>query len=323
MNNTNEALHVVLGAGQIGTRLAQRLVAQGLRVRTVRRSRAPALPGVELRTGDIRELAFAEQALAGASVVYDCMNPSYDKWPEQLLPIARGALHGARKAGASLIALDCLYMYGRPAGAMREDSPLSPCSKKGALRVQLAEERFAAHRRGDVRVAVGRASDFFGADLPQSAFSDRFYQRVLAGKPAECMGDPDLPHSYTYAEDVSRALAVLGGDVRALGEVWHLPTPPAETTRQLNARMGRALGREVETTRIPKWLVRGVGVFQPIMRELAEMMYQWELPYVLDDTKFRTTFGLSATPIDTAVEATARWARVRYKVEGSARAAAA
>jgi nucleoside-diphosphate-sugar epimerase len=314
MNNTNEALHVVLGAGQIGTRLAQRLVEQGLRVRTVRRSSAPALPGVEQRTGNIMDLAFAEQALAGAGVVYDCMNPSYDKWPEQLLPIARGALHGAAKAGAALVALDCLYMYGRPAGAMREDSPLTPCSKKGALRVQLAEERFAAHRRGDVRVAVGRASDFFGPNLPQSAFSDRFYQRVLAGKPAECMGDPDQPHSYTYAEDVSRALAILGSDKRAFGEVWHLPTPPAETTRQLNARMGRALGREVSTTQVPKWLVRGIGVFQPIMRELVEMMYQWEVPYVLDDTKFRTAFGVSATPVDTAVEETARWARAQYKL---------
>ncbi|MEY4510504.1 MAG: hypothetical protein RLZZ450_2626 [Pseudomonadota bacterium] len=323
MTNTNEALHVVLGAGQIGTRLAQQLRAQGLRVRSVRRSAAPVAPGIELRAGNIMDLAFAEQALAGASVVYDCMNPSYDKWPEQLLPIARGALHGAAKAGAALVALDCLYMYGRPVGAMREDSPLTPCSKKGALRVSLAEERFAAHRRGDVRVAVGRASDFFGPNLPQSAFSDRFYQRVLSGKAAECMGDPDQPHSYTYAEDVSRALAILGSDERAFGEVWHLPTPAAETTRQLNARMGQALGLEVRTTRVPKWLVRGVGVFQPMMRELVEMMYQWEVPYVLDDNKFRTTFGVSATPVETAVQETARWAQVHYKLAAGARARAA
>jgi nucleoside-diphosphate-sugar epimerase len=323
MNNTNEALHVVLGAGQIGTRLAQRLHEQGLRVRTVRRSSAPVAAGIELLAGNIMDLAFAEQALAGASVVYDCMNPSYHKWPEQLLPIARGALHGASKAGAALVALDCLYMYGRPAGAMREDSPLTPCSKKGALRVALAEERFAAHRRGDVRVAVARASDFFGPDLPLSAFSDRFYQRVFAGKAAECMGDPDQPHSYTYAEDVSRALAILGSDERSFGQVWHLPTSPAETTRQLNTRMGRALGLDIQTMQVPKWLVRGVGLFQPMMRELAEMMYQWDVPYVLDDTKFRTTFGMSATPVEVAVEETARWARVHYKLAAGTHARAA
>jgi nucleoside-diphosphate-sugar epimerase len=269
------------------------------------------------------DLAFAEEALAGASVVYDCMNPSYDKWPEQLLPIARGALHGAARAGASLVALDCLYMYGRPHGAMREDSPLTPCSKKGELRVQLAAERFAAHRRGDVRVAVGRASDFFGPNLPQSAFSDRFYQRVLAGKPAECMGDPDQLHSYTYVEDIARALATLGGDTRSFGEVWHLPTPAAETTRQLNVRMGRALGLDIKTARLPKWLVRGSGLFQPIMRELHEMMYQWETPYVLDDSKFRATFGVSATAMEVAVAETARWAREHYKLAQSARATAA
>jgi nucleoside-diphosphate-sugar epimerase len=315
MENLNAPLHVVLGAGQVGTRLAQQLRAQGLRVRAVRRSSEKVAPGIELCAGNIVDLAFAEQALAGASVVYDCMNPSYDKWPELLLPIARGALHGAQKAGAALVALDCLYMYGRPQGAMHERSPLTPCSKKGALRVALAEERFAAHRRGDVRVAVGRASDFFGPDLPLSAFSDRFYQRVLAGKAAECMGDPDQLHSYTYVDDVARALAILGSDERSFGEVWHLPTAAAETTRQLNARLGRALGLDIATMQVPKWLVRGLGLFQPMMRELHEMMYQWDVPYVLDDSKFRATFGVSATPTQVAVEETARWARARYALK--------
>jgi nucleoside-diphosphate-sugar epimerase len=314
---------LLLGAGQIGTRLAQQLSAQGKRVRSVRRTATAVAPGIEQRSGNIVDLAFAEEALAGASVVYDCMNPSYDKWPEQLLPIARGALHGATRAGASLVALDCLYMYGRPNGAMREDSALTPCSKKGALRVQLAEERFAAHRRGDLRVAVGRASDFFGPNLPQSAFSDRFYQRVLAGKAAECMGDPDQLHSYTYVEDIARALATLGGDTRSFGEVWHLPTPEAETTRQLNARVGRALGLDIKTMQVPRWLVRGIGLFQPIMREMHEMMYQWDVPYVLDDSKFRATFGVSATPVDVAVEETARWAREHYKLGQATRATAA
>lgn len=318
MTTANAALHVVLGAGQIGTRLALHLSQQGHRVRSVRRSSTPVAPGIESRGGDMMNLAFAEEALRGATVVYDCMNPSYDKWPEQLLQIARGALHGASKAGARLIALDCLYMYGVPHGAMREDSALAPCSKKGALRVKLAEERFAAHQRGDVQVAVGRASDFFGADLQQSAFSDRFFQRVLAGKAAECFGDPDQLHSYTYAEDVVRGLALLGADDRALGEVWHLPTPAAESTRQLNDRVGRALGIDITTTRVPKWLLRGLGLFSPLMRELPEMMYQWEVPYVLDDAKFRRTFGVSATPIELAVDETARWARQRFGVAKAA-----
>lgn len=303
-------LHVVLGAGQIGARLASQLVARGLRVRLVnRRARATSFAGVEVVTGDITDRAFAGRVAAGASVVYDCMNPPYHEWPALLLPLASGALHAASSAGARLVALDCLYMYGRPSGPMTEDSPLEPCSKKGALRVALAERRLAAHRRGDVRVAIGRASDFFGSDLQFSAFSDRFWSRVRAGKPTECMGDPDMPHSYTYVEDVARALVTLGERQEALGRVWHLPTPPAESTRALCARLGRAAGVSIEVERVPRWLLRTIGVFSPFMREVHEMAYQWDVPFVVDDARFRATFGHGATDIDHAVDEVARWAR--------------
>src|SRR5215218_585875 len=161
--NARPSLHVVLGAGQIGSQLAHLLLERGHRVRVVRRgSGAPPDPRVELVRGDLRDLAFAEAATRGAAVVYDCMNPQYHQWPTHLLPMAQGALHGAQRAGARLVALDCLYMYGRPDGPMREDSPMQPCSRKGALRVALAQLRLGAHSEGRVEVAIGRASDFFG-----------------------------------------------------------------------------------------------------------------------------------------------------------------
>jgi nucleoside-diphosphate-sugar epimerase len=179
--------------------------ARAIRARPRPRWRYESRPRLESLGGDITDLAFAERATRGAAVVYDCMNPPYHRWPELLLPIARGALHGATKAGAKLVALDCLYMYGSPTGPMSEDAPLTPCSKKGALRVDLHELRLGAHRSGDTRVAIGRASDFFGANLQFSAWNDRFFQRIFAGKPGECMGDPDMVHSYTYVEDIARA----------------------------------------------------------------------------------------------------------------------
>jgi nucleoside-diphosphate-sugar epimerase len=311
METQNKPLHVVLGAGQIGSRLAQNLVARGERVRIVRRgSGAPA--GVELRQGDIRELSFAAEAAAGASVVYDCMNPAYHQWDQQLLALGRGSLHAARTSGAKLVALDCLYMYGRPHGAMREDSPRQPCSHKGELRVQLEQLRMGAHQRGEARVAVARASDFFGAGLQQSAFSDRFFERAFAGKSVECMGDPDMPHSYTYAEDVVTALATLGAHAQADGQVWHVPTPAAESTRAFYERMGRALGLAIETARVPKLVLRALGLFDPMMRELVEMTYQWEVPFVLDGSQFTHTFGIAATPVEQAVAEVARWARAHY-----------
>jgi nucleoside-diphosphate-sugar epimerase len=307
------ALHVVLGAGQIGSRLARRLAARGDRVRLVQRTspRQPAA-GVEHRSGDITHLDFAEAATAGAAVVYDCMNPPYHEWSRLLLPIARGALHGASRAGARLVALDCLYMYGKPSGPMTEDTPLEPCSKKGALRVELEQLRREAHRRGDMQVAIGRASDFFGADLPYSMYGHRFFQRILAGKPGECMGDPDQPHAYTYVDDVARALETLGEGELGFGRVWHLPTNPAESSRALARRFGEALGVRADMTRVPKPLLRALGLFSPFMREIVEMTYQWEAPFLLDDSRFRQTFGYGPTPIETAVAETAQWVRRQH-----------
>lgn len=309
MNTSDAPLHVILGAGQVGARLAALLRSRGLQVRQVRRSGASS---AEVMVGDMRERGFAARATAGAAVVYDCMNPAYHRWPQELLAIAGGALHGAQQAGARLVALDCLYMYGRPEGPMREDSPLNPCSRKGELRVKLAELRLAAHRRGDVRVAIGRASDFFGPDLQQSLWNDRFMRRILAGGKGEVFGDPDLPHSFTYTGDVARGLMVLGEHEAALGQVWHLPTPAAESTRALAARLGRALGVAGAVKAVPRWLVRTMGLVSPMMRELVEMIYQFELPYVIDDSKFRAAFGEAATPVDEAVAATAAWARQRF-----------
>ncbi len=312
--SSEDSLHVVLGAGQVGARLRDLLLARGLRVRVVRKgvSTLSGHPRLEQLSGDLTDLGFAERATAGATVVYDCMNPAYHEWPRLLLPMARGALHGATHAGAKLVALDCLYMYGRVEGPMREDTPVNPCSRKGELRARLGELRLDADARGDVRVAVGRASDFFGADLPFSGFGPRFFERILAGSPGECMGDPDMPHAYTYVDDVAAALATLGERDEALGKVWHLPTAPAESTRALTRRIGRALGIDADSRRVPKWLLRTVGVFSPFVREVVEMTYQWEIPFLLDDSRFRETFGQGATPLDRAVEATAAWAERRF-----------
>lgn len=308
-----QALHVVLGAGQIGARLTAHLLAKGHRVRVVQRSaRAASSPDVEHVSGDMTDLSFAESATRGAAVVYDCMNPPYHAWPELLLAIGKGGLHGATKAGAKLVALDCLYMYGRPRGPMNEDAPLAPCSRKGELRVALGELRLEASTCGDLRLAIGRASDFFGPDLPYSCWGDRFFQRLHAGKAGECMGDPDMPHSYTFADDVARALATLGEREEADGKVWHLPTPPAESTRALTKRLGRALGLDADVARVPRWVLQVAGLFSPFLREVKEMTYEWEVPFIIDDARFRATFGYGATPIDEAVATTASWAKAKF-----------
>jgi nucleoside-diphosphate-sugar epimerase len=289
-------LHVVFGSGQIGSRVARLLQARGDRVRVV--ARHPH-GGDETRAGDGRDLEFAAAAGNGATTVIDCMNPPYHKWKDDLIAMGKGSLHAAQQNNAKLVALDCLYMYGAPDGPMTEQTPNAPCSKKGQLRVELANLRLDSGQP----VAIGRASDFFGADLGQSWWSPRALTRLLNGKAMELSGDPDQPHSYSYADDVAAGLVALATS-DATG-VWHVPTLPAMTTRELAAR----LVPNPKFTKLSPLLLRAIGIFQPFMKELIEMSYQWEKPFVFDDSAFRARFGIEPTPLADQVSATLSWAK--------------
>lgn len=303
---TTDTLAVVLGAGQVGNRVAEQLRARGVSVRQVRRS-GPASKDVVV--GDLADTRFAGEAARGASVVVHCAVPPYHQWAALLEPLNDGALHAAKTSGAKLVVLDNLYGYGRPQGPMTEQTPLSPVSRKGTLRARVAEKLLAAHRAGDARVVIARASDFYGPGVTMSGvFGERFFQRVLQGKSAEVFGDCDLVHSYSYVPDVADALVTLALDARADGQVWHLPAAPAETTRQWVARFGAALGRQVPVSKVPALALRFMGLFVPAAGELVEMLYQWQVPFVLDDGKFRATFGGAATAPEAGVEETVRWA---------------
>lgn len=317
----NEELHVVLGAGQVGPKLAELLRACGHRVRIVRKSAAPSRAlGIETVSLDVRDASAVARAVEGATVVYHCVNPLYHQWAEVLLPMTRGIVDGMAAAGsARLVALDNLYMYGDTA-QMNELSAPRPVSKKGRLRQLASEYMLEADARGDVRVAICRAADFFGPDTPLSLLGQSLFERVLEGKSAWVFGDPDQPHSYAFTPDVARGLVAVGGRADARG-IWMLPVQPAETTRAVVARFARALGEDIEVARLPSWVLRAVGVFQPMVRELAEMTYQWEQPYVVDDAKFRAAFGFGATPWDDAIAETVAWGRATYGRARAGRAA--
>src|SRR5829696_8185521 len=110
----NGELHVVFGTGAVGMSVMDELVQRSpRRVRMVNRSGRVSVPeGVEVVGGDATDEAFAREASEGTSVVYFALNLPYDKWPELFPPLQAGVLEGAASAGAKLIAMKNLYMYG-------------------------------------------------------------------------------------------------------------------------------------------------------------------------------------------------------------------
>jgi nucleoside-diphosphate-sugar epimerase len=312
---TPQELHVVFGAGQVGPPLARLLAAAGHRVRLVRRSDAPvAIPGVEAVRADARDAAAATEAARGATAVYHCMNVAYfaATWQAELPPILDGLIAAAGRAGARLVVLDNLYPLGKPGGRkLSEATPFDPCSKKGEIRARLHLQLEAAVKRGDVRAVTGRASDFYGPGGVGTHFADRFWPAALAGKPAAMVIPLDTPHTYHFIPDVAAGLAALGQDAGAEG-TWMLPCQPAESTRALVDRLAAALGRPIAATRMSPLLVKALGLFMPIVRELGEMAYQWEEPFEVDDARFRGRHGAIAAPRDEAARQTVAWGRATF-----------
>ena len=308
----NEELHVVFGTGPVGTSVMETLMQRGrCRVRMVNRSGRASVPeGVEVVGGDATHEAFVREVSQGASVVYFALNPPYNKWPELFPPLQAGVLEGAASAGAKLVTMENLYMYGPTDGRpLTEDLPYAPNTRKGAVRARMSEELMEAHSSGKVQVAIGRASDYFGPRVLVSAAGEQVFGRAVQGKSAQVAGDPDQPHTYTYAPDVGRGLVILGEHEEALGQAWHLPSPKTLTTRQFVEMIFEEVGKPTRVQAAPKILLRAMGLFNPGMREMIEMLYEFEEPFVVDDSRFEREFGEQATPLRAAIQRTVRWYR--------------
>lgn len=308
MNGEN-GLHVVFGAGPVGLAVADELVKKGRRVRLVNRSGKARAPGaVELVRGDATDPAFTREVSVGASVVYNALNPPYHKWPELFPPLQAGVIEGAAEAGAKLVAMENLYMYGPTGGRpLTEDLSFAADTRKGEVRARMSEELFAAHEGGKVRATAGRASDFFGPRVTDSAAGETVFGRAVAGKSAQVSGDPGLPHTYTHVPDVGKGLVVLGERDEALGRAWHLPSPETVTTRRFVEMVFDEAGGPAKIQRAPKTLLRVLGLFNPAVHETIEMLYEFEEPFVVDHSRFTRAFGDHATSLREAIRDTVRW----------------
>jgi len=307
-------LQVVFGAGQVGRVLAALLAERGATVRVVSRRRPAGLAqGTDWRAADAADLDAASDAAKGAAVIYQCLNAPYAQWPERFPPLQRGVLAAAERAGALLVSLENLYGYGPTGGRpMTEDLPLAATGVKGRTRAAMSAELLGAAEAGRVRIAIGRASDFFGAGVTGgSALGERVFGNALAGRRADFIGHPDLPHTYSYVPDIAAGLVTLGTDVRAAGQVWHLPGPQTVTTLALLDLVAVQVGHPVGVRSVPKLAVRALGLINPAMRGLAEMSYQFDEPFVLDTSRYESVFGTAGTPLAVAVAATVAWYRTQ------------
>lgn len=312
----SDGLHVVFGAsGGLGNAVARELTAQGKRVRGVTRSgKADVPPAVEMVAADATDPVGTAAVCNGAAVVYNCANAPYTNWPQEFPPIMHGIIEGAAAAGAKLVFGDNLYMYGPVEGPLTEDLPNAATGQKGRTRIVMTEMLMEAHNAGRVRATIGRASDFFGPGVTGSALGDRIFPAALAGKTAQVLGNPDVPHTFSYTPDCARALITLGERDEALGQIWHLPNPETRTTREVLQIVYELAGHPAKIQAAPKLLLTVLGIINPMIRELKETAYQFDKPWVVDHSKFERAFAANPTPLKDALAATLDWYRSREAV---------
>ncbi|MFG2165706.1 NAD-dependent epimerase/dehydratase family protein [Micromonospora chersina] len=298
------ALHVIVGAGPVGTATARLLAERGERVRVVtRRGTGPAHPAIERIAADAADAERLTTLTEGAAALYNCANPAYHRWPLDWPPLAAALLTAAERTGAVLATVGNLYGYGPVDTPMTEATPLAATGTKGRVRNRMWADALAAHQAGRARITEVRGSDYVGAEGTSLAMM--VLPRVLAGQRVFLPVDWDAPHTWTYIPDVARTLVAAATDERAWGRAWHVPSAPAVSMRDLAGRAAALVGAPApRLIRMPYPVLWVAGLANPFARELRETAYQFDRPYVLDSTAATATLGVEATPLDRVVKET-------------------
>ncbi len=302
--------HVIFGTGPLGKWTARELVRLGKHVKMVNRSgKLTGMPaGVEVAAADAYDLKQNLEVTRNAAVVYQCAQPLYYEWAEKFPAFQAAILEAAAQKGAKLVVGDNLYMYGDSHGEpINEDSPVQPHTKKGLIRAKMAQAILDAHQNGTVRAAIGRASNFYGPD--DHVVTDLAIRPALLGKSLNLLGKMDQPHTFSYIVDFGRLLAALGTHDEAMGQVWFTPSPKAVTQAEFVSVLEKEIGKPVKVILAGKTMLRMIGIFDPMIRETVEMMYEWTQPFLVNTEKAQKAFGMQPTPFSTAIKETVAWLR--------------
>lgn len=310
-------LVTVFGYGPTGAATVEQLRARGTPVRLVQRRRPSTLPaGVDFMACDVLKPEDVKRAMAGASQAVVTIGFQYRAsvwraaWPKAMAAL----LSAAETTNARVVFIDNMYMYGPQEVALHEDLPLTSYGRKPAVRSEVTRMWRQAAREGRVRWAALRAPDFYGPGVRNSHMGDSGLVRVAQGKAAQVLMAPDMPHAFAYVPDIARAVVtLLDAPDDAFNQTWHVPCARAKSPREMLQIGADAAGVELKMMVMPTLMLRLLGVFAPMMRELIEMRFTWNRPYHVDAAKFARRFWSDATPLEVGIPAAMR----SYRVEAA------
>lgn len=302
-------MQTILGAsGTIGSLLAKELTAYTDHLRLVSRNPKKVNETDELFPADLSDASQVEKAIAGSEIVYLLVGFEYilkvwqDKWPA----LMQATINACIKHHAKLVFFDNVYLYDISAiPHMTEESPINPPSKKGMVRRQIADMLMTAVKTGKLTGLIARSADFYGPNNDKSFLIEVVYKNIKKGKKPNWFIKADKKHSFTYTPDAAKATAILGNTADAYGQVWHLPTDKNSLTgKEMISLFTKEMNVANKVFVLPIWLLKLLGLFMPLMKEMPEMMYQYDRDYVFDSAKFQKHFNFSPTNYQQGVKET-------------------
>ncbi|MCY7301686.1 MAG: NAD-dependent epimerase/dehydratase family protein [Thermoleophilia bacterium] len=303
-------MQTILGAnGVIGRELARALLEHTDEIRQVSRSPKAVNLGDETFAADLLDAKATADAVAGSEVAYLVAGLKYDHrvWAEQWPKVMRNTIDACKRHGSKLVFFDNVYAYGRVEGAMTEDTPYNPCSKKGEVRASIATALMEEAKSGELQAMIVRAADFYGPGAVLSLTHATVSERLAAKKTPQWLGDAKAVHTFTYTPDAGRSVAVLGNTPAAYGQVWHALTSKEPMTGEQYVRIACELaGRPYALRVAPRWMLSLLGLFTPVLRENMEMLYQFEHDYRFDSSKLENAHPMQATAYRKGIAETLR-----------------
>jgi nucleoside-diphosphate-sugar epimerase len=292
-------MQTILGSGGvIGIELAKSLVKYTDKIRLVSRNPKKVNETDELFTADLLNPQQVLAAVASSEIVYITAGLQYraSTWEVQWPLLMQNVINACKNHNAKLVFFDNVYAYGLVKGWMTEDSIYRPVSRKGELRAKIANMLMNETQNGNIQAIIARAADFYGPNTPLSFFSAMVLSYQAKGKTPMWMINPNLKHSLTYTPDAGLATAILGNSPNAYNQVWHLPTDNnALTGRELIELSAKYFGVEPKFKVVSKFILKMIGLFNSVVKESVEMLYQNEYEYLFDSSKFCKEFNFKPT----------------------------
>jgi len=304
-------MQTILGAnGIIATELSKHLPSYNTTVRQVSRHPRKVNESDELVVADLLNYEQTEKAVAGSEVVYLLAGLRYDikVWREEWPRIMRNVIDACMKHGSKLVFFDNVYSYGLVKGPMTEETPFNPTSKKGEVRAKIATTLLDEVKSGNLQGMIVRAADFYGPNAKLSLTYATVTERLKMKKGPQWIGNPKAIHTFTYTPDAGKTVGILGNTESAYNQTWHALTSKEKITGEEYVKIAcRIMNAKYSLQSMPKFGVRLIGLFVPVLREFVEMMYQFENDYVFDSTKFEKAFNIKSTSYEEGIAATLKF----------------